>query len=198
MRAIVRRVEGLSACPGSYPQSRPRASSTKAPHPPWGYKDASCLQSNLHRDHLAAVEKPRQRTGRRINTVTLPILSMIRKPLCLLPVTRTSDAKNHRGRSNGSLMGRLFRSIVRPDPKLMEFNGKKRFARHCFYVSLNLFNLLKRLLNTNRYFLIDLASVYSECCTLINLKLSLLYSIDNILFSCHYYNFAIFLSNKYS
>jgi len=26
---------------------------------------------------------------------------------------------------------------------------------------------------------------------------TLLYSIDNILFSCNYYNFAIFLSNKY-
>lgn len=85
MRAIVNRAEGPVASLGTIHnpdhesparhKSTPPPASSKAEG---GRVEAeqgriAYLQPNLHRNRLTVVEKPRQRTGRRINTVTLDL-----------------------------------------------------------------------------------------------------------------------------
>lgn len=129
---------GPNASPGSYPQSRPRASSATS-------QKHHTLRGNTRTHPVPVVESSPRPPRRRGKATTKngeenkhsdsldPVGLDDTQTLGLLPATRTSDAKNHRGRSNGSLTERLFRSIVRVDP-MLEFNGEEqRFARHCFY-----------------------------------------------------------------
>lgn len=66
--------------------------------------------------------------------MTLDLVDDMQPDLKLLPENASvSDTKNHRGRARMNLsVEQLFHSIVRPDPRLMEFNREERFARHYF------------------------------------------------------------------
>lgn len=149
MRAIVRRAEGPRALlPGSIHNPDHEPPPCAAQKYPTSLKRIqgriSYPRSNLHRGHLAAVEKPRQRTERRINTVTLDLVDDMQPDLRLLPgIANVSDTKNHRGRArmNLSWSGYFIRSF---DQIRDWWNSIERNAsRGIISVPLNLLNPLR-------------------------------------------------------
>lgn len=108
------------------------------------------LQSNLHRDHLTRRGKTTTKNGEEnINTVTLPIPSMIREMSSTEDAGASERAKRRTtaaARRESSGAERLFRSIGRSDRRLIRWwNSMERNAsRGIVSVPLNLLNSLRR------------------------------------------------------
>jgi len=140
MRAIVRQAESLSASPG-FLSAIPTTSLLRMPQKHPTFRGDTRMHPACSRIFTATTSPPPRRgkamtkNGEENKHSDSPNL---------VDDTQTVGPSTYRWREHriwrtivntqmDPFMGRLFRSIVRSDPNLMEFNGGERFAEHCFY-----------------------------------------------------------------